>query len=191
MVNISRAADCPGWCPATGAGRPPRWNPAQTDAGAGTSLPIISGRAVSRRHDAPAPQAGPSCPQDVEQGSGRPGRLLQGEANSDSSGAEKREAPGWDYSCCVDGVRRRPQQSPGLVGFAALLLEEGTTTKKKKKKIKYQQCEISRYGLRLLICWPCFLYSTALWVCINFNRRSLILECSCAKLLSIPVVIRW
>ena len=114
VVNISRAADCPGWCPATGAGRPPCWNPAQTDAGAGTSLPIISGRAVSHRCDAPAPRAGPSCPWDVEQGGGHPGRLLRGEANRDSSGVESWETPGWDYSCCVDGVRRRSQQSPGL-----------------------------------------------------------------------------
>lgn len=117
VVNISRTADCPGWCPATGAGGPPGWNPARTDAGAGIGLPIISGRAVSCRCDAPAPQAGPSCLWDVEQGSGRPGRLLRGEAKRDFSGAENWETSGWDYSRCVDGVRRRSQQSPGLAGL--------------------------------------------------------------------------
>jgi len=38
----------------------------------------------------------------------------EGEASCDSSGEESWDTPGWEYSCCVDGVRRRSQQSTGL-----------------------------------------------------------------------------
>lgn len=113
VVNISRAADCPGLCPATGAGRPPGWNPARSDARAGTSLPIISGRAMSRRHDAPAARAGPSCLRDVERSDKRPGRLLllRGEALRDSSGAGRRGRLLDGIYSCLCGVRRRFLQS--------------------------------------------------------------------------------
>lgn len=125
------------------------WNPARTDARAGTSLPIISGRATSRRHDAPAPQAGPSCLRDVEQGDKHPGSLLWGEANRDSSGVGRREVPGWDLQLCAWG-KEKVSAEPQARGFVTLLLEAGNTHKE-VLKIEYQHCEMSKYGLHLLI----------------------------------------
>lgn len=71
---------------------------------------------MSRHHDAPAPQAGPSCLWDVEQGSKHAGRLLQGEAHYDSSGVRRREVPRWDLELCLWG-KEKVSAEPQACGF--------------------------------------------------------------------------
>lgn len=68
-------------------------------------------------------------------------------------------------------------------------------TKKNGQKLSYQHCCWADRGCVCLCVGPGFFSAqqntSTLFFCVNFNWRSLILECSCAKLLSIPVVIRW
>lgn len=86
-----------------------------------------------RKGHVPSPRCpgSPGWPQlSAGRGAGRqaPRRLLPGEGRRDSSGAGRREAPGWDLQLCVWG-KEKVSAEPQARGFVALLLEEGNTNK--------------------------------------------------------------
>lgn len=60
----------------------------------------------------------------------------------------ERDFPGWDLQLGLWG-KEKVSAEPQAHGFVALLLEEGNTHKQ-VLKIKYQHCEMSKYGFHLL-----------------------------------------